>query len=444
MGFEGGGSGSNRERFGQRALRMVREKDAVATAEFDAGGFAIVFSTTTGERGRIDLTAVFLRSYTASAATTERMLAEFIAATPSLGGPYLPASHFVAETPFREDIYQPGVYFFKANAVPSGTYQPETWALTAPRLRPLIRQAGFLDLRMDDTRAADHTMWRPILPGLIEKVIVDQPTVMGSISPDFFTAWGVDADTVFATAHANLAGTALDMVADYDPGKDDGILDIPDEDGNLYMGSLPVMDGWLTGIGAKAGARPIVFVARSAGLLLGAEFSPQHVQRLVTRARQLFDTAERPVSPVPYTVDDTGRLIPFRVPREHPAWAGIRSATAALAVQVYEWQHDYLERDRKAGLLGAHPAKLLHSRSVNGVEYTSTRWTDGVPTLLPRAHVVTLTDTTTSDTVGVTWKSLAAALDLRPAEGFYPPRYRVEFHPDAETMAQLRAAPPHL
>ncbi|WP_459961505.1 DUF1444 domain-containing protein [Nocardia sp. IFM 10818] len=406
MGFLGGGFGAKeRARFGQQALAMVRGQSAVARAEFEAGEFRIDYWLHDGEYGRIDLTTVFKRCRGVSEAEAAHMLFDFVAVSPALGG---------AE-------------------------QSGGWGEIAPRLRPLVRQADSLAMRVEGMRVAEHSVWRPVLPCLMESVVVDLPTSMRTLDPGQVAEWGLDMDAVFATARANLAELALDTVAAYDPGANSGMLHIPDVSGDLYAGSLPLVDGWLAGIGAKAGARPIVFIAENVGVLVGAEFSEQHVLWLVNTARRLFDDAVRPVSPMPYTIDAAGGLIPYRVRGDHAAWREIRSAEATLAAAVYGGQYEHLRADLDAGLTEDRAAKLMHVRSKDGVETTVAPWTDTVPTLLPKVGNVTLTNADTGETFGVTWEILAAAVDLRPVPGIYPPRFRVEHHPDPEVMGWLRS-----
>ncbi|MBF6439305.1 hypothetical protein [Nocardia cyriacigeorgica] len=133
-------------------------------------------------------------------------------------------------------------------------------------------------------------------------------------------------------------------------------------------------------------------------------------------------------------------MIPFTVTREHPAWAGIRSAEATLAGQIYGQQHQALQADLEAGLVDDLVAKLLHMRVPNGMASTVAPWTDTVPMLLPRAHNVSLTNVDTGATFTVPWEVLAREVPLEPVAGLYPKRYRVEFHPGAEAMARLAAA----
>ncbi|WP_067704406.1 hypothetical protein [Nocardia jejuensis] len=406
MSFWGGMFGSKQGNFGERALTMVLAQDSVAGAEFDAKAFEIAYVKRDGERGRINLTTVFRRCEDATPEAAERMLTDFVRMNKWEGGPE----------------------------------EPTGWAAAAPLVRPLIRQAGDLDMRVEGMRIADHTLWRPVAPCLSETVVLDQPTSMQRVTPHDLEQWGIDAETVFSTARANLAELALDTIGAYDPGASNGMVYIGDNSGDLYAGSLPLVDGWLAGVGAKAGARPIAFVAQNVGVLFGVEFSEAHVERLVSLAGELFDNGIRQVSPMPYTVDEQGTLVPYQVHRNHVAWKDIRAAESRLSAAVYGQQYDYLRADLDEGRTEDRAAKLMHARKPDGTETTIAPWTDGVPTLLPRVHTVTLTDPETGETFGVPWETLAAEVDLPPAAGIYPPRYRVEFHPDENVMARLRAA----
>ncbi len=116
---------------------------------------------------------------------------------------------------------------------------------------------------------------------------------------------------------------------------------------------------------------------------MGLPKTLQRVAESVAAARQLYPEAPRPVSPDPYTLDSVRSVIPFTVTREHPAWAGIRSAEAALAGQIYGQQHQALQADLEAGLVDDLVAKLLHMRVPNGMASTVAPWTDTVPMLPP-------------------------------------------------------------
>ncbi|MGX1811718.1 hypothetical protein ACWIGI_38855 [Nocardia sp. NPDC055321] len=405
MSFLGGVFGSRRKRLGQFAFEMVRSNPAVATAEYHSDRFEIRYQGLDGGWGRMNLTTALRRCEGVSDAEAEQILRTFVSDGPGLGS----------------------------------TARPQGWEAVAPRIRPLIRQAGELTMRFEGFLTSEQILWQPILPCLMETLVIDLPTSMARVHPSQLDEWEVDADTVFATARANLTGLALDTVANYNPARDGGMLHIPDTSGDAYAGSLPLVPGWLSGIGAKAGVRPIVFVAANTGVLVGAAYSERHVLQLVGAARELFDNAVREVSPVPYTVDDSGRLVPYRVPPNHLAARDIASAEATLTNHVYAQQHDHLSADVEAGIVEFTP-QVMHVRAPSGSETTITTWTDTVPSLLPHARNVMLVDRDGTDGFPVSWEALTSVVPLAPVEGLYPPRYRAEFHPGPDQMARLRGA----
>ncbi|RMI35057.1 hypothetical protein [Nocardia stercoris] len=405
MSFLGGVFGSERKRrFAETACTILRSYEQMTEVVPDLDGFGIDFRA--GEiHGRINLDTVFRRTRSLSDTEAFDILADFLAGTPGL----------------------------------SPRAAKGSWDEVAPKLRPLIRQAGQLANRMEGMRIADHTLWRPVLPCLIESVVIDRDTSMENIHPGELERWDVDTDTLFTTARANLARYAQQVLDTYDPVKHRGGLYISDTSGDNYAGSLPLVPGWLAAIGAKAGVRPIVFVGGNVGVLIGAETSAAQVAALVGTAREVFDQAVRPVSPQPYTIEGD-RLVPYLVPEGHPAWAPIRAAEATLWSSVYGGQYPGLRADLDANLIEDYAAKLVHVRARDGRESTYAAWTDTVPTLLPRAHTVSLTAVDTGDTFMVPWEVLDAELHLTPVEDLYPPRYRVEHHPAPDVMARLRAA----
>ncbi|MGW6424698.1 hypothetical protein ACWF82_18650 [Nocardia sp. NPDC055053] len=411
MGFLSGVFGKRRSdsddyaAFGEWALAIVRARPGIVSAEFDAAEFAITYATPAGGWAQINL------------ATPYRSVS---AAPRELAGDVL--------------MFQLNNLIDNVGDDSSGL----AWAAVAPRLRPVIRQAGELATRVQGLSLAENTLWRPLLPCLMERVVIDKPTSMESVTPQHLATWGVDADTVFETARANMTELGSAIVDVFDPAE--GVLYLADEDGEMYAGALPLAAGWIAGLGAKAGALPIVFVPGNVGVFAGFATSPQRVRELVEVARGLFDDAVRPVSPVPYTLDEHGRLVPFTVPRHHPAWPAIRSAESTLAAQTYAMQHDGLRADLEAELIEDYAATLLHTRGPDGIETTFAPWTDTVPTLLPHAHNITLTNVDTGATFGVPWHVLATEVDLVPVPGLFPARYRVRYHPGPQAMARMAAA----
>lgn len=390
--------------FGGWAVDIARAVPWVVSAEFDAAAFELAVVFDDGGTSRLGLITPFRRAANADGDEAVEILTGFL-------------HNMLVTEHTRED--------------PSG------WAAVAPLLRPVLRPAGDLSGRVEDLRIGDHLLWRPILPQLTERVFIDHPTTMQSVTHSHLTEWGVDAETVFTTARTNMTDLAVEAVSIFDVA--DGVLFLPDDEGDLYSGSLPLVPGWLAGLGTKAGAQPIFFVPGAAGLLAGVASSPERVCELVRAAREMYAEAPRPVSPMPYTIDADNRLVPFTVPDGHPAREAIRSAESALTAAVYGGQYDSLAADHDAGLFEEFVAEALHVRGPDGIESTVATWTDTVPTLLPRTHAVNLVDLTTHTVVRVPWEALAAEVPLRPVPGLFPPRFRVEHHPDGAVLARMTA-----
>ncbi|MFR9749753.1 hypothetical protein ACL02S_01810 [Nocardia sp. 004] len=390
--------------FGLRALAIVRAQPSIAGAEFDADEFVIICGTHDGAVYRIGLITPLRRAEGAPEAVANEMLERYL-----------------------------------LNMIAAPGRDESEWSTVAPRLRPVIRQAGELAVRVEGMSVAENTLWRPVLPCLMERVVIDSPTAMKTVTPQDLAEWGVDAETVFATARNNMAELAYATVSDFDPAQEE-LLYLPDEDGELYAGALPLVSGWLSSLGSKSGARPLVFVPGSTGVFMGLATSPERVAQLVGVALRMYDEAPRQVSPIPYTLDAEGRLVPFTVPRDHPAWETIRVAESSLAAEVYGRQYEGLHADSEEGRIDYFVAELLHLRAEDGTEMTATAWTDGVPTLLPRVHQVGMVDLDTGVIVDVPWDVLAREIALEPVPGLFPVRYGVEFHPDEQVMARLAAA----
>ncbi|WP_051026445.1 hypothetical protein [Nocardia higoensis] len=404
--FGRGGSEAARRDFGLLVLSVVRAQPGVAGAEFDDREFVIHYGTPEGMSFRMGLTTPYRRCR----------------------GETGPAAHAMLES------YVRGIVEGTAAAM-----RRDSWEVAAPRLRPVLRQAGELASRIQGLRLAENTLWRPVAPGMMERVVVDTPTSMAAVTPHDLVTWGVDAETVFATARANLQGLGA-AVVDAFGRSGEPIMFLPDEDGELYAGALPLVPGWLGALRERYGCEFIACVPGNTGVAIGAVTSPQVVAELVELVREVYEEAVRPVSPVPYITDRHGRLIPFRVPPDHPAWPGIRSAESTLAASVYNDQYEGLRADLEAEITDLLPGQLMHARGRDGVEFTVTTWVDTVPTLLPRADRVLLTSMESGSAVEVAWPDLARELALRPVPGLFPERYRVEFLPDAATTARLAAA----
>ncbi|MBL1077734.1 hypothetical protein JK358_25360 [Nocardia sp. 2] len=416
MGFLGGIFGSARKKFGRKVLQQVLAHGSVASADYDPADDTVLFQIRGGGTGWINVAMLYRRF-------------------DGCAGPELSAMVY--------DMVQAAVSQRSgATGRAGGAEQPEdTWEQVAATVRPVLRPAGHDLVRVGDRNISGVVLTRRVLPYLVEMVAIDRPTTIQFVTAQHLLGWGVDADTVYAAAHENMTELAMSALTAFEPAEGTRILEFDDDEGETYIGALPLIPGWLAGVAARTGTRPVVFLPGHLGmyLVLGAaegSASEEMLPQLLALAEEKYDRALRPVSPVPYTVDDDGELIPLRLPETHPAWRALQHAEATLAAKVYGAQTDKLraDADREAAV-----SDLLQVRDQDGTEYTMTPWTGyGNTILLPRANYICFVGRD-GDAFRVAWDDVAELVDLHPAEEYDPPRYRVAGHPSAEIMTRLRA-----
>ncbi|MFE3798222.1 hypothetical protein [Nocardia tengchongensis] len=395
MSFLGGVFGSPRNRFGRKILEQVRGYEAVEFAQFDAEGFEIAYRLRNGYAAKLNLDTLYRRF-------EGKISAEVFDAVDNL---LLPPE------------------------------APAGWDEVSPKLRPVLRRAGYGSVQVAGRNGRDLVLTRPALPYLSELVVIDMPSTVQFVTRQDLSRWGVDAEQVYAAAHANLTELAMNTMTAFDPPEGVRVLDFADDDGENYVGSLPLVAGWLAGVRARTGTIPLLFLPSHLGMLVGLGATPAAMPQLLALAAERYEAALRPLSAVPYTVDDNGDLMPLSVPEDHAAYGEIQHAQAQLAVGAYRAQTEKLraEEDREGAIM-----ELLHVRAPDGAEYTMTSWTDGATNLLPAADFICFV-TGEGDVFRVAWDDVSALVPLELAAEYDPPRFRVHDHPPVEVMTRLRA-----
>ncbi|QLY33542.1 hypothetical protein H0264_16075 [Nocardia huaxiensis] len=414
MGFLGGVFGSERKQFGRKVLQHVRGHASVWAADYDPADDTVFFELRGGGTGWISVSLLYQRC----GGRTGTELCDAVHETIMRAGPAL-----------------------------TTTQDGQNWARIAPRLRPMLReveqshtpgQDHSPSLHADGPLPGVHKLARPVLPYLVEMVVIDRLATLEFVTTRHLENWGVDEDTAYAIAHDNMAVLAMNTLAAFEPGDGMRILEFDDDKGETYVGSLPLVPGWLAGVVARTGTRPILFFPQHVGMYLVLGATDDGLRVLMAKIEEHYRAAARPVSPVPYTVDDDGELVPLWLPDTDPAWKPLRHAESVLEARAYTLQARILEDDEELASRAILSA-IKHVRRADGTEFTFTTWVDGgVTHLLPRAHVIVLVDTA-GTRFGVTWDDVAAFVEFPAVPGFSPPRYRAEGHPPADIMARLRA-----
>jgi hypothetical protein len=315
---------------------------------------------------------------------------------------------------------------------------PETWPEVRKLLRPVLRHAMF-------GRGVSQTkvpLRRPAMPYLAELVVVDQPTAMRCVVQQDLEDWGITADEAFAVARENLEQRAFrgdEADADEAP-KQPIALRLADTDGDAYFSSLPLLPGWLASMDVTVGGQPVAVVSEPGGMFLvgiDASAPDNRIASLTKLALQEYGSAVRPISPVPYTVDASGAVVPYTVPRDDPAWAVLHDAETTLAAHVYGIQTEQMREEYEIELIDTYVGSLIRAKSnKDGSFFTVAAWTDGIESLLPYADYIALGD---NDMFLLPFDIAISELGLSPDPDLYPPRYRVGSWPDQQVMDHLQS-----
>ena len=389
--------GSARDRFGKEVAARIRAHDLIAQADYDPEQFQVVYQRRDdGTRGQVLLANTFRECEGASPEDRRTRIDKLAAIA---GAPPL----------------------------------PQTWAAALPLLRPVLRPATF---GQGQDLAKRTPVTRPALPYLAELVVMDTPESMAYVTANMLATWGVNADDMFAAARANLAEPAM-RTLDGDKPAQPSLIQFVDN-GDDYFGSLPLVDGWLAGMGAQLGVRPLVFIPDHNGLLLTGDATAKALNALLKLAADKYREAVRPLSPLPYTVNEDGDVVSYEVPEDHPAWLALRHNEVILAVNVYGHQAERLRTQYERDGIDVFVASLLSFRSPSGTDFTIATWTDGISSSLPQAHYVSFPGAGDDDSFYVPWQAVATELNLTAEDGTNPPRFRVEGWPDQEVMDRLR------
>ena len=401
--------GSARDRFGKEVAARVRAVDAVASAEYDPEKFQVVCHGAQGtEPAVINLETVFRETHGRSRAARREAIGRLadIAALPPT---------------------------------------PQDWADVQAALRPVLRPVP-ADPKFD-------IVSRPAARYLAEMLVLDTPSAMRYAGRADLKRWGVSADEAFATAHRNMARTVTTSLDEArrraatasgagssanSPGTDSTRAAEPirlTDNGDAYLTSLPLIQGWLATIQRIAGARPLAFPVSNNTLLLAYETpDAAALTKAFEVAEREWRESSRPISPAPMTVDDDGEVVLYEPPKSHPAHAAVRHAQVLLAMDAYGPQTEYLRG--VAGSRDPFPAALKGFRSPEGAEVTGASWADDDTSLLPEADLVMFPGRN-EEMLMVPWSVVVQEAGLTPADGYHPARYIVGGWPDDDVMERM-------
>jgi hypothetical protein len=302
---------------------------------------------------------------------------------------------------------------------------PESWEVARDRLRPVLRGATFARAGEAGRPAA---LRRPAFPFLDEMVVVDQPTSMTYVSEVTCAEWGVSAEEVFVAARANLAAVTSLPPAEHPGGR--VMLRFVD-DGDAYWVSHILLKGWLAALADHVGGTPVAFVPDVRSLVV-VDADPEPLPELFELVERHFVESPRPLSPVAYTVDQTGRVVPLTVARGHPAAGAVQRASRVLAAAEYGAQQSILRDD-----VDDYVASYTVFGTFEGGTFSVAAWTRGMRVLLPRVDFVAF-NVAAGSTFFVPWDVVMEADVLTELPQYRPPRYIGEVWPSPAAYGYLR------
>lgn len=314
--------------------------------------------------------------------------------------------------------------------VTATTVRNLTWEDVAVRLRPVVRGASF---GQTGDPGDKPLLVRPALPYLGEFVVIDEPRSMAYVSTDHVREWGCTPEEVFAAARANLSALAADAVEPATPGK--AMLHMADT-GDSYFTSMLLLDGFLAGLAPRVGGRPVAFIPDRDSLIVIPD-GPEPVARMLERAEQWYLDAPRGVSPMAYTCDDSGRVVPYRVVEPGRLADLVHRSEVMLAAAAYGGQTPALAARYEREGVDIFVGTPLVAERQDGTLFSVAVWPIDCPTMLPHADLVCFRSDTES--LMVPWPVVARTTGLRPADSLYPERYFVAAWPDPAVLEQLRS-----
>jgi len=210
----------------------------------------------------------------------------------------------------------------------------EARELLSPVLRPITEPAQAWRVALADPSAAlVRTTSLPMLHTLVAIEFDQQRMFVSRAQAD---SWGVDPAEVVRQATENLAARATEGLR---PRIEYGLWQLASGDG--LEASRLILPGWLAGFRDTVKGRPVAIVPAPRVLLVGGDEAVGQIERLVSLGADGYRGAAQGLSPVPYTVDDHGKVVPWG-PAEHPLGAAARASQRLLDVMCYAAQRDQL------------------------------------------------------------------------------------------------------
>lgn len=308
------------------------------------------------------------------------------------------------------------------------------WEDARPRLLPRLRERMYLENRRltfeTQGKVIAELPFRPIGDHLGATLVYDLPDSMLEITHDGLQKWEVSFDDALEAARDNLWEISKDRLLPIRP----GLWRSPWADN--YDASRLLLHDLVWQFPVK-GSHVAVVPNRDTLLVTGSD-DAEGLLEILARALKAFESP-RPMGARLLFLAGS-RWTPLELPPEHPAYAAWKRA------ELLSYAADCAEQ--KTLLDGLHQKKDvdLFVATFNATERADTGelssyavWSEGVPTLLPRADRIAFVRRDKVLGMAPWERVLEGCAGLMTPQGSYPERWRVDAFPgDASVQALIR------
>jgi hypothetical protein len=273
---------------------------------------------------------------------------------------------------------------FFIGAVLAKEAEPDlSWSDARPHILPLIRAGTYGAYLTEEKELGPQPIRRDVLPFLVEVLVVDRPASMALIASNTVERWAVLEEVVRRAAYENveaLRDTPLEPYLD----RFGGISCLPGTDD--YATTRLLLPGWLAS--QRVAGRPLAVMPDRSTLFIAGDADPGAAGWLAETAQREWRATSRAISPVVYTCDDSGAVVPYRRSESEELGRLLRAGEELLLVNEYKEQQQLLVEmyDRDGIDLFIASATLVQRK--DGCQRSYCVWTEGVESLLPRTDAL--------------------------------------------------------
>jgi hypothetical protein len=149
--------------------------------------------------------------------------------------------------------------------------------------------------------------------------------------------------------------------------------------GDAYFTSMLLIKGFLAGLANRVGGRPVAFMPNKDTLIVSSDV-PDALPALYRLAEEEFRQATRSLSPVGYTVDDSGAVVAYSTPPDSALASVVHRAEVILAGGEYGAQKEALDAQHERDEVDIFVASLLVVQRSDDSVFSVAVWSDGVDT----------------------------------------------------------------